>query len=86
MRWTVNHVKEWLEWAVGEYTLYDVINIDKFPLVNGRELCNMSRDQFVKSVGSYEAADKLLHHLEYLRECKSFLSFKIKYFELLSQG
>lgn len=68
MRWTVNHVKEWLEWASGEYGLFEVISMEKFPIVNGRELCSMSRDQFVKSVGHYEAAEKLLHHLEYLRE------------------
>jgi hypothetical protein len=70
MRWTVSHVKEWLEWTIGEYSLYDVIDVGKFPNVNGRELCNMPRDQFVKATGQFEAAEKLMHHLEYLRECK----------------
>lgn len=67
-RWSVHHVKEWLEWSLGEYSLYDVIDVEKFPDINGRELCNMSQEQFAKCVGQYDAAEKLLHHLSYLRE------------------
>ena len=68
MRWSTNHVKEWIDWSIGEHSLHDVIDVEKFPGLNGRELCHMSLEEFAKLVGQYEAADKLLQHIHYLRE------------------
>lgn len=67
-RWSAHHVKEWLQWTIGEYSLYDVVDAEKFPDINGRELCSMSQEDFTKCVGQYDAAEKLLSHLNYLRE------------------
>ncbi|KAL4235105.1 Friend leukemia integration 1 transcription factor [Mactra antiquata] len=71
-RWTPHHVKEWMEWALGEYNLFTIVDLKKFPHINGKELCNMSREEFCKCIGQFDAADKLLHHLEYLNH-----SFKV---------
>lgn len=75
MRWTSNHVKEWLEWSILEHSLHDVIDVTKFQDVNGRDLCQMSRDDFVKLVGQFEVADKLMEHILYLRNGRARLKF-----------
>lgn len=71
MRWNNNHVKDWLEWSIIQHSLHDVIDVEKFPDMTGKELCQMSRDAFAKVIGQYDAADKLLQHIHYLREGKT---------------
>ena len=61
-------MKDWLNWAVGELELRDIVNVEKFPDMNGRELCNLGREEFVRIVGSYQATDKLMEQLNSLRE------------------
>ncbi|XP_052816975.1 uncharacterized protein LOC128243312 [Mya arenaria] len=68
MKWQICHVKEWLEWSINEHNLHDVIDVTKFPDMNGREMCQMSREEFTKVIGNYDAAIKLLEHIEYLRD------------------
>ena len=68
LRWNITHMKDWLNWAVGELELRDIVNVEKFPDINGRELCNLGREEFVRIVGSYHATDKLMEQLNSLRE------------------
>ncbi|XP_058884143.1 transcriptional regulator Erg isoform X10 [Acipenser ruthenus] len=64
--WTTDHVRQWLEWAVKEYVLVDV-NTSLFQNIDGKELCKMSKEDFLRLTPSYNA-DILLSHLHYLRE------------------
>uniref|UniRef100_A0A8C9RU88 ETS transcription factor ERG n=1 Tax=Scleropages formosus TaxID=113540 RepID=A0A8C9RU88_SCLFO len=64
--WTTEHVRQWLEWAIKEYTLLDV-DISLFQSVDGKELCKMSKEDFQRLTSSYNT-DILLSHLHYLRE------------------
>ncbi|XP_036392474.1 transcriptional regulator Erg-like [Megalops cyprinoides] len=64
--WTTSHVRQWLEWAVKEYSLLDV-DVSAFHNVDGKELCKMSKEDFLRLTPSY-TADILLSHLHYLRE------------------
>ncbi|KAK3589094.1 hypothetical protein CHS0354_017434 [Potamilus streckersoni] len=68
LKWKNIHVQAWLEWAIDEYNLRDVIDVSKFPSLDGKELCRMSREDFVRCLGPYDAADRLMNHLTYLRE------------------
>ncbi|XP_063080589.1 transcriptional regulator ERG isoform X4 [Cavia porcellus] len=64
--WSTDHVRQWLEWAVKEYSLPDV-DILLFQNIDGKELCKMTKDDFQRLTPSYNA-DILLSHLHYLRE------------------
>lgn len=64
--WSTDHVQQWLDWAVKEYSLPDV-NVCLFHSVDGKRLCKMSRDELQHLTGIY-TADVLLSHLHYLRE------------------
>ncbi|EHB01745.1 Transcriptional regulator ERG [Heterocephalus glaber] len=64
--WSTDHVRQWLEWAVKEYSLPDV-DVLLFQNIDGKELCKMTKDDFQRLTPSYNA-DILLSHLHYLRE------------------
>ncbi|XP_057184116.1 transcriptional regulator ERG isoform X2 [Triplophysa rosa] len=64
--WSTDHVQQWLDWAVKEYSLPDV-NVCLFHSVDGKQLCKMSREELQHLTGIY-TADVLLSHLHYLRE------------------
>lgn len=66
--WSTDHVRQWLEWAVKEYSLPDV-DLLLFQNIDGKELCKMTKDDFQRLTPSYNA-DILLSHLHYLRESK----------------
>ncbi|XP_051973445.1 transcriptional regulator Erg-like isoform X3 [Xyrauchen texanus] len=64
--WSSDHVCQWLEWAVKEYSLPQV-DVSLFYRVDGKELCKMTKDDVQRLTSSY-TADILLSHLQYLRE------------------
>ncbi|XP_076130591.1 transcriptional regulator ERG isoform X1 [Alosa pseudoharengus] len=64
--WTTEHVRQWLEWAVKEYTLLEV-DISLFQNIDGKELCKMTKEDFQRLTPTY-SAEILLSHLHYLRE------------------
>lgn len=66
--WSTDHVRQWLEWAVKEYSLLDV-DVLLFQNIDGKELCKMTKEDFQRLTPSYNA-DILLSHLHYLRESK----------------
>lgn len=66
--WSTDHVRQWLEWAVKEYSLSDV-DLLLFQNIDGKELCKMTKEDFQRLTPSYNA-DILLSHLHYLRESK----------------
>ncbi|MEE6482104.1 hypothetical protein FKM82_013149 [Ascaphus truei] len=66
MVWTHEHVAQWLDWAVKEYGLCDV-DSSMMLGVDGKELCRMSREDFLRLASSY-SADILMSHLAYLRQ------------------
>ncbi|XP_051901466.1 transcriptional regulator Erg-like isoform X2 [Pristis pectinata] len=63
--WSQDHVRQWLEWAVKEYSLSDVDG-SVFQNIDGRELCKMTKDDLMRLTTEYNA-DILLSHLSYLR-------------------
>uniref|UniRef100_A0A3Q2QVT4 Fli-1 proto-oncogene, ETS transcription factor n=1 Tax=Fundulus heteroclitus TaxID=8078 RepID=A0A3Q2QVT4_FUNHE len=67
--WTQDHVRQWLEWAIKEYGLLE-IDTSMFHNTDGKELCKMSKDDFLRLTTMYNA-EVLLSHLNYLRESKS---------------
>eukprot|EP00063_Salmo_salar_P043462 XP_014018297.1 PREDICTED: Friend leukemia integration 1 transcription factor-like isoform X7 [Salmo salar] len=68
--WSQDHVRQWLEWAIKEYGL---LEMDTAMLQNtdGKELCKMSKDDFLRLTTMYNA-EVLLSHLNYLRENPSY--------------
>lgn len=66
MLWTVDHVRQWLEWAVREYGLLEV-DVSLFHNIDGKELCKMAKEDFQRLTSSYNV-DILLSHLHYLQE------------------
>ncbi|XP_051971685.1 transcriptional regulator ERG isoform X3 [Xyrauchen texanus] len=64
--WSSDHVCQWLEWAVKEYSLPQV-DVSLFHRVDGKELCKMTKDDVQRLTSNY-TADILLSHLQYLRE------------------
>ncbi|XP_053546147.1 Friend leukemia integration 1 transcription factor [Bombina bombina] len=62
--WTHDHVAQWLDWAVKEYGLCD-INTSLMQGVDGKELCRMTREDFLR-LGSSYSTDILMSHLTYL--------------------
>uniref|UniRef100_A0A3Q2WNH7 Fli-1 proto-oncogene, ETS transcription factor n=1 Tax=Haplochromis burtoni TaxID=8153 RepID=A0A3Q2WNH7_HAPBU len=64
--WSQDHVRQWLEWAIKEYGLLE-IDTAMFQNTDGKELCKMSKDDFLRLTTMYNA-EVLLSHLNYLRE------------------
>ncbi|KAH0631366.1 hypothetical protein JD844_005664 [Phrynosoma platyrhinos] len=64
--WTHDHVRQWLDWAVKEYSLLDV-ETSLFQHVDGKELCKLGKEGFIRLTTPYNA-DVLLSHLSYLRQ------------------
>ncbi|XP_063061579.1 Friend leukemia integration 1 transcription factor isoform X1 [Engraulis encrasicolus] len=71
--WSPDHVRQWLEWAIKEYALLD-IETAMFQSTDGKELCKMSKEDFLRLTTAYNA-DILLSHLNYLRDSSSSLSY-----------
>uniref|UniRef100_A0A8D0DMH8 Retroviral integration site protein Fli-1 homolog n=1 Tax=Salvator merianae TaxID=96440 RepID=A0A8D0DMH8_SALMN len=68
--WTHEHVRQWLDWAVKEYGLLDV-ETSLFQHIDGKELCKLGKEGFVRLTSPYNA-DVLLSHLSYLRQKPSY--------------
>lgn len=66
--WTQEHVRQWLEWAIKEYGLME-IDTTLFQNMDGKELCKMNKDDFLRTTSLYNT-EVLLSHLSYLRESK----------------
>lgn len=59
-------MRQWLEWAIKEYGLLE-IDTAMFQNTDGKELCKMGKDDFLRLTSMYNA-EVLLSHLNYLRE------------------
>uniref|UniRef100_A0A1D5Q3C7 Fli-1 proto-onco, ETS transcription factor n=1 Tax=Macaca mulatta TaxID=9544 RepID=A0A1D5Q3C7_MACMU len=64
--WTQEHVRQWLEWAIKEYGLME-IDTSFFQNMDGKELCKMNKEDFLRATTLYNT-EVLLSHLSYLRE------------------
>ena len=73
MCWTKEHVKQWIQWAVKEFSLKE-IEVGRFDM-DGRELCRLTREDFMKLAPAYNG-DILMAHLCVLRKSK----FAAEYF------
>ncbi|XP_028563386.1 Friend leukemia integration 1 transcription factor isoform X5 [Podarcis muralis] len=71
--WTQEHVRQWLEWAIKEYGLME-IDTNLFQNMDGKELCKMNKEDFLRTTSLYNT-EVLLSHLSYLRESSSLLSY-----------
>ncbi|XP_058865509.1 Friend leukemia integration 1 transcription factor-like isoform X4 [Acipenser ruthenus] len=71
--WSQDHVRQWLEWAIKEYGLLE-IDTSLFQSTDGKELCKMNKEDFLRITSVYNA-EVLLSHLNYLRESSSSLSY-----------
>uniref|UniRef100_A0A8D0E605 Fli-1 proto-onco, ETS transcription factor n=1 Tax=Salvator merianae TaxID=96440 RepID=A0A8D0E605_SALMN len=71
--WTQEHVRQWLEWAIKEYGLVE-IDTTIFQNMDGKELCKMNKEDFLRTTSLYNT-EVLLSHLSYLRESSSLLSY-----------
>ncbi|XP_013778584.1 retroviral integration site protein Fli-1 homolog [Limulus polyphemus] len=63
--WSPEHVKQWVEWAVKEYTLHD-LDVSRFNVV-GRDLCQLTREDFSRLTNPYNG-EILYAHLNFLRQ------------------
>ncbi|XP_033096769.1 transcriptional regulator Erg-like isoform X3 [Anneissia japonica] len=63
--WSTEHVQQWVEWAVREYSLQDV-QVTRFNM-EGKQLCKMNRDDFIRITSAYNA-DVLMSHLNFLKQ------------------
>uniref|UniRef100_A0A8C1MKU5 Fli-1 proto-oncogene, ETS transcription factor n=1 Tax=Cyprinus carpio TaxID=7962 RepID=A0A8C1MKU5_CYPCA len=70
--WSPDHVRQWLDWAIKEYGLQE-IDTAMFHNTDGKELCKMSKEDFLRLTSIYNT-EVLLSHLNYLRESKSSTS------------
>uniref|UniRef100_A0A3P8YQJ8 Fli-1 proto-oncogene, ETS transcription factor a n=1 Tax=Esox lucius TaxID=8010 RepID=A0A3P8YQJ8_ESOLU len=68
--WSQDHVRQWLEWAIKEYGLLEM-DTTMFQNTDGKELCKMNKDDFLRLTTMYNA-EVLLSHLNYLRENPSY--------------
>lgn len=68
-------MRQWLEWAIKEYGLLE-IDTAMFQNTDGKELCKMSKDDFLRLTTMYNA-EVLLSHLNYLRESKYTVKISI---------
>lgn len=74
--WTLDHVRQWLDWAIKEYVLEEV-DVMLFHGMDGKALCKMTKDDMMRLTSAYNA-DILLSHLNYLRQSKTRLKPMIK--------
>ena len=65
MIWTQEHVQEWVEWTIAEYSLSGV-NVSAFANLDGRALCAMTKDDFYR-IAIPKNAEVFVSHLTYLR-------------------
>ncbi|XP_071959333.1 transcriptional regulator Erg-like isoform X2 [Antedon mediterranea] len=63
--WSTEHVQQWVEWAVREYSLQDV-QVTRFSM-DGKQLCKMNRDDFIRITSAYNA-EVLMSHLNFLKQ------------------
>ncbi|CAB1348029.1 unnamed protein product [Coregonus sp. 'balchen'] len=52
--WSHDHVRQWLEWAIKEYGLLEM-DTAMFQNTEGKELCKMSKDDFLRLTTMYNA-------------------------------
>lgn len=64
--WTQDHVRQWVEWAIKEYSLVDV-DVSLFLPLDGKMLCKMAKEDMMRLTSPYNT-DVLLSHLNYLRQ------------------
>ncbi|CAB1349090.1 unnamed protein product [Coregonus sp. 'balchen'] len=57
--WSQDHVRQWLEWAIKEYGLLEM-DTAMFQNTDGKELCKMSKDDFLRLTTMYNA--EVVHH------------------------
>ncbi|KAM4703726.1 retroviral integration site protein Fli-1 homolog isoform 2-T2 [Rhinophrynus dorsalis] len=75
LAWTQDHVAQWLDWAVKEYGLCDV-NTTLMHGVDGKELCRMTREDFLRMASPY-STDMLISHLAYLRQNSPTFTYSV---------
>ncbi|XP_063292083.1 Friend leukemia integration 1 transcription factor-like isoform X2 [Pelobates fuscus] len=75
MAWTQEDVAQWLDWAVKEYGLCDV-NTSMMQGVDGKELCRMAREDFLRLASPY-STDMLLSHLGFLRQNSTTFTYSV---------
>ncbi|XP_075047459.1 Friend leukemia integration 1 transcription factor-like isoform X2 [Mixophyes fleayi] len=75
LAWTHDHVAQWLDWAVKEYGLCDV-NTSLMQGVDGKELCRMTREDFLRMASSY-STEMLMSHLTYLRQNSPTFTYSV---------
>lgn len=68
--WTQDHVRQWLDWAIKEYSLEEV-DIMHFHTLEGKALCKMTKEDMMRLTSAYNT-DILLGHLNYLRQSKGY--------------
>lgn len=66
--WTSGHVRQWLVWVSREYDLRD-LDPSKFPQIDGRELCALTKADMARFVNPYNA-DILLGHINFVRQSR----------------
>uniref|UniRef100_H2ZYE4 Fli-1 proto-oncogene, ETS transcription factor-related sequence n=1 Tax=Latimeria chalumnae TaxID=7897 RepID=H2ZYE4_LATCH len=73
--WTHIHVRQWVDWAVKEYSLSD-IDVSSFQSIDGKELCKMTKKDFMRLTTPYNT-DILVSHLNYLQQSSPTFSYPI---------
>nr|XP_054760419.1 transcriptional regulator ERG-like isoform X4 [Lytechinus pictus] len=63
--WTAEHVQQWVQWAVREYSLQDV-QVARFNM-DGKHLCKMTKDDFSRLTNIVNV-DVLISHLNFLKQ------------------
>ena len=65
MKWTANHVEQWLDWATKEFRFNKQIKKSSLQLT-GLQLCALSKEEFLMRVPAY-TGDVLYSHLNLLK-------------------
>ncbi|MBN3325753.1 ERG regulator, partial [Atractosteus spatula] len=71
--WTQDHVRQWVEWAIKEYSLVEV-EVSLFQSIDGKALCKMTKEDMMRLTSAYNT-DVLLSHLNYLRQSSPTFSY-----------
>ncbi|NXI27025.1 GABPA protein, partial [Sterrhoptilus dennistouni] len=72
VQWSTDQVLHWVVWVMKEFSMTDIdLNALSIP---GRDLCNLSQDDFFQRVPRGEI---LWSHLELLRKCMAFWVFGV---------
>ncbi|XP_076869373.1 fli-1 proto-oncogene, ETS transcription factor-related sequence isoform X2 [Brachyhypopomus gauderio] len=71
--WTHDHVRQWVEWAIKEYSLVDV-DVSLFLPLDGKALCKMTKEDMMRLTSIYNT-DILISHLNYLRQSSPTFSY-----------